>query len=88
MIENEYKINSEISIDTRMKQILEYTKLLSNTIEDFRLLFFSKGFIPEIVVVDEFIDSLLGTYIEYIKSNNIKVIKIYKLKVFMVLVIN
>jgi DNA-binding response OmpR family regulator len=74
MIENEYKINSEISIDTRMKQILEYTKLLSNTIEDFRLLF-SKGFIPEIVVVDEFIDSLLGTYIEYIKSNNIKVIK-------------
>lgn len=74
MIENEYKINGEVSLDDRMKQILEYTKLLSNTIEDFRLLF-SKGFIPEEVKVYEFVDSLLAVHEDYIKSNNIEVIK-------------
>ena len=74
ILENEYKINGEISIDDRMKQIVDYTKLLSNTIEDFRLLF-SKGFIPEEVKVHEFVDSLLSVHEDYIKSNNIEVIK-------------
>jgi signal transduction histidine kinase len=74
ILENQYKINGEISIDDRMKQIVDYTKLLSNTIDDFRLLF-SKGFIPEEVKVHEFVDSLLSVHEDYIKSNNIEVIK-------------
>ena len=81
IMEKEFEISTGIPLDERMKQIVEYTKLLSNTIEDFRLLF-SKGFIAEEIIVSNFVDSLLHEHQGYIDSNNIEVIKNLQIEYF------
>ena len=73
ILEREYGINIEKTLNERMKQIVEYTKLLSNTIEDFRLLFSNALFQEEVLTLD-FINSLLESHQEYIQLNHISII--------------
>ena len=74
ILEKEFGIDGEKSLKEKMEQIVEYTKLLSNTIEDFRLLF-AKGLIKEEIIVSEFVDSLIENHMAYIELNNISVVK-------------
>ncbi len=73
ILEREYGINIEKTLNERMQQIIDYTKLLSNTIEDFRLLFSNALFQEEVLTLD-FINSLLESHHEYIQLNHISVI--------------
>lgn len=73
ILEKEYGISIEKTLDERMNQIVDYTKLLSNTIEDFRLLF-SNALVQEEVITIDFTNSLFETHQEYIKSKSINVI--------------
>lgn len=73
ILEGEYGINIEKTLNERMQQIIDYTKLLSNTIEDFRLLFSNVLFQEEVLTLD-FINSLLESHKEYIQLNHISII--------------
>ena len=73
ILEREYGINIEKTLNERMQQIIDYTKLLSNTIEDFRLLFSNALFQEEVLTLD-FINSLLESHQEYIQLNHISII--------------
>ena len=73
ILEGEYGINIEKTLNERMQQIIDYTKLLSNTIEDFRLLFSNALFQEEVLTLD-FINSLLESHQEYIQLNHISIL--------------
>ena len=74
IMEKDYAIGNEENFVKRMQQVVDYTKLLSNTIEDFKLLF-TKAFIKREVFIEDFVNPILDNFKSYIEEKDIIVIK-------------
>jgi DNA-binding response OmpR family regulator len=74
MIERELGTETPEKFTDHMNSIIKFSNLLSNTIEDFKMLF-SKALIEEEIVFELFFTDVLDNYQHYIQRNNIDVIK-------------
>ncbi len=81
IMEKEFSLGDDESFKRRMQQIVDFTKLLSNTIEDFKLLF-TRALVRKDIDVESFLNLILSNFKSYIDSNNISVIKNIQIKSF------
>lgn len=70
LVERELKIETEENFTNRMEDIIEYTQLLSHTIDDFQLLFSSLE-LKNKINTEIFLKEILYPFESYIKQNNI-----------------
>lgn len=81
LVEREMQIETEENFNKRIEDIIEYTQLLSHTIDDFQLLFSSLE-LQDKIQTEFFIKELFYPFEEYIKNNNINVDIKYNIESF------